>query len=65
MVSLASNARVAQVFQAIVFVLHSHHPLCSILGCDLTKALSNFMVRAQYRLTRVATCDSLRVTNLL
>ena len=31
---MASNARVAQVFQATVFVLHNHYPLCSILGCD-------------------------------
>ena len=63
--SLASNAQVAQVFQAIVFVLHSHHPLRSVLGRDLAKALASYMARAQYRLTRVATCDSLHVTNLL
>ena len=39
-VSLVSNARVAQVFQATAFVLHSHHPLCSVLGHDLAKALA-------------------------
>ena len=49
-VSLASNAQVAQVFQATILVLHSHHPLCSVLGhdrgCDFTKALPILIVRA-------------------
>ena len=39
-VSLVSNAQVARVFQATVFVFHSHYPLCSILGHDFTKALA-------------------------
>ena len=43
-VSLASNAEsnalVAQVFQATVSVLHSHHPLHSVLGREFAKALA-------------------------
>ena len=45
-----SNARVAQVFQTTVFVLHNHHPLRSVLGCDqgrdFAKALAIIIARA-------------------
>ena len=42
-VSLASNAQVAQVFQATVFVLHSHHPLHSVLGYDRGRDFSLYV----------------------
>ena len=62
--SLASNNEFTEVFQAIVFVLHSLHHLCGIaiaIGRDFVsgRASSSFSMS-----NHPDTCDSLHVINL-
>ena len=71
--SLATNAQLAQVFQATVSVLHSLHTLHSVIyirmdiGCDLANALAvarAVVFQSLPACNRLDMHDSLHVTNL-
>ena len=63
-VSLASNNKFTEVFQAIVSVLHSLHHLHSIaiaIGCDFTSAHAGCSLSTS---NHPDTCDNLHVINV-
>ena len=62
--SLAPNARVAQIFQLTVFVLYSHHPLHSVLDCNRGRDLASDLAKAlaivfQPRFQPIPVCNRL------